>query len=463
MDLGLRDSWERSRLFSTSGIRGAEEQERRSTSALLSVVQAVPDFGHAVLSTLGAPKGKIETFTEVRLKDEAKVEHVPDGVILVSRGQKTWACLVEVKTGKARLREDQIARYLGLARQYEFDALLTVSNEIRVAADALPYPVDKRRVGKRTVRHWSWWRLFTEAILQERFRGISDPDQAYILREWIRYLDDDRSGASGFEDMGSEWNELRDAMRHETARPSDPNLQIIAARWEQFSEYLALQLTQELGVPVRQKFSNTISLGDRLSGRVSRLVKDGTLETTLVVPDAIGPITLEANLKSGRVITKVEVKAPKDGRAKTKVNWLLRQLKEAPVDLRLEARFPGTRATATELLPVCREEPAKLLLQDNPKSDPRGFLLALSRKMGRKRGKKNGSFISETQGQLVSFYREVVQDLSPPKQKAPKLAEERVGRDAVKKADEARESRIADQHVAQIAQLMEMGIFGHGR
>jgi hypothetical protein len=70
VDSTIEEGWERARLIPTAGIRGQEEQEKRATSALLAVLPAVPDFGHAILSELGAPKGVIATFTEVRLKDE---------------------------------------------------------------------------------------------------------------------------------------------------------------------------------------------------------------------------------------------------------------------------------------------------------------------------------------------------------------------------------------------------------
>lgn len=38
-------SWERARLFPVSGIGGADEQERRATSALLAVVGSVRSSG----------------------------------------------------------------------------------------------------------------------------------------------------------------------------------------------------------------------------------------------------------------------------------------------------------------------------------------------------------------------------------------------------------------------------------
>jgi hypothetical protein len=39
------ETWHQARLIPTSGISGAEEQERRATSALLAVMSAVREFG----------------------------------------------------------------------------------------------------------------------------------------------------------------------------------------------------------------------------------------------------------------------------------------------------------------------------------------------------------------------------------------------------------------------------------
>ena len=67
-------------------------------------MRAVPEFGHALLKELGAPRSVvIQTFTEVRFKDSAGKTVIPDGAIVCERGKKSWTCLVEVKTGKAAL------------------------------------------------------------------------------------------------------------------------------------------------------------------------------------------------------------------------------------------------------------------------------------------------------------------------------------------------------------------------
>jgi len=415
-------NWEKARLIPTAGIRGQDEQEKRATSAFLAVMHAVPDFAHTLLKPIGAPKGQVSTFTEVRLEDGAGQVHIPDGAIVVTRGRTRWSCLVEVKTGRSALDAEQVTRYLESARDHGFDGLLTISNQIRTSADDLPYVIDKRKVGRLGINHVSWWRIQTEAIRLHRFRGVDDPDQALILNELIRYLDDPKSGASGFEDMGKEWSEVRDAAKNETLRTGDPGTALIAHRWDQFVEYLAMRLSQELGVDVHQPKARKANSSERSSRLVKSLAADGTLNARLNIPDAIGPIDIEANLRTGRVTTSVELPAPDDGRRpKTQVNWLLRQLKDAPPGLRVEVKFVKTKRTMSELLERCDDRPECLLLEDDLKREPRSFVLAWPRKMGRKRGRVDGSFVTETKRQVIEFYGELVQNLVPPPTRPPRL------------------------------------------
>ena len=81
------------------------------------------------------------------------------------------------------------------------------------------------------------------------------------------------------------------------------------------------------------------------------------------------------------------------------------------------------------MLPDVREKPESLLLGDDPKREPTGFDLALSRDMGIKRGKGRGSFIAQTMDQMLDFYGEVLQSLqrwtaAPPKLQEPKAPAE---------------------------------------
>src|SRR3954469_16092765 len=138
------DAWLTARLIPTSGINGADEQERRATSALLAVMSSVREFGRGLLQPLGAPSGTVTTYIEVPfILGDKRI--YPDGLIRVSRGQRSWTALVEVKTGTNDLGAEQLAEYLDIAREKGVDALITISNEIPPSAGQHPTKVDKRK------------------------------------------------------------------------------------------------------------------------------------------------------------------------------------------------------------------------------------------------------------------------------------------------------------------------------
>jgi hypothetical protein len=419
------DTWHPARLIPTAGIRGQEEQERRATSCLLAVMQAVDEFGKALLSEVGAPKGRVTTFTEVQRKDPDGKLSIPDGVAAVERGRTSWRCLIEVKTAGAPLKSEQVNRYLDMARQHGFDAVVTISNQITGSSDESPVDMDKRKTRSVALRHLSWWRIVTEAVVQHRHRGVSDPDQAWILGELIAYLDHEASGAGGFQDMGEKWVGVRNAAREGTLRAADPGAREVAERWQQFIEYLSLGLSQDLGREV--KIARRRGADDRADAVVKALADTGKLTASLRVPAAVGPITVEADMRTQRLTTSVTVDAPEEGRPRTRINWMLRQLRDAPPDLRVDTSFANTRETTSALLAAARKQPQQLLASDS-KREPRGFTLALARPMGTKRGKGERSFVRETRQQAVDFYREIVQNLrawqaSPPKLPAQPLEE----------------------------------------
>lgn len=431
-----RERWQPARLIPTAGIKGQQEQERRATSALLAVMMAVPEFSSSLLKQLGAPKGKVSTFVEVQLLDKDGGKHIPDGVICVERGKTRWQVLVEIKTGTGELTTEQVSRYMDMAREHGFDGVLTISNRITATPEDLPFSVDGRKLRATPVRHLSWWNVITEAILQYRHRGVSDPDQAWILGELIAYLDHENSGAAGFEDMGDKWTRVRDDAKHETLRATDPDVREVAERWEQFVDYIALGLSQELGREVTPVRPRKATLDERMSLIVKELGADGRLTAALKIPDAIAPLQLEANLRTRRVTASVEVAGPREGRPQTRINWMLKQLKSAPADLRIDVGFAGSRETASLLAGQAVEHPDKLLSPTNPKRDPKSFTLALGSKMGSKRGKGPGSFVGDTRQQTLNFYRDIVQQLQAWTPKAPRLSDTPVEREVPTAGDD---------------------------
>lgn len=177
------NGWHAARLIPASGIDGAAEQERRATSALLSVIGAVPAFGRALTEPLGAPSGPVETFVDVPLP---RGDHpfVAAGVIRVHHAPDVWTAVVEVRAGLHSGDPGRVEDCLDAAAEHGFDAVVTVGGE----------PPAEPPAGSVAVRHLGWGRVVAEAVRQRD--TMSDPARAWILRELVRYLEHPASGVS---------------------------------------------------------------------------------------------------------------------------------------------------------------------------------------------------------------------------------------------------------------------------
>lgn len=417
------ETWHQARLIPTSGISGAPEQERRATSALLAVLSIVPDYSKALLSAVGASAGNVTTFIEVPFDLDAQ-RVFPDGLIRVKRGLKEWTALVEVKTGKNILETQQLENYLDVARANDFDALITISNEIPPVPGQHPTTVDKRKLKKVAIHHWSWSYVLATAIVQKEHRGVSDPEQAWILGELIRYLEHERSGALDLDDMGPNWVAVREAVSAGTLRVSDKTAPEIVSRFDALLRYASLRLGQRLGTDVtpylrRSEIANPTS---RASAQLTSLVQNGELAGVIRIPNTVAPVNIVADLRSSRVTCFVDVAAPQEGRQTTRVNWMLRQLKDARPEIRLESFAARSRTGgAAELLGEVRADP-KLLAPD-PTKEIKSFRIALTVTAGSKRGRGRGAFIDSVLDTLDDFYGEVVQHIKPWSAAPPKLRE----------------------------------------
>lgn len=412
LTLAVDPSWQPARLFSISGVGVGEEQEKRATSTLMSTMMAVRDFGRALVSRFGGPAGTIETYLEVPFTlDERTV--IPDAVIRVARAGRVWTALLETKTGASSLRADQVDRYLDLARQQGYDAVITLSNDLAPTGGAHPVDVDGRKLRKVALHHISWSEVLHEAEMQVAHRGVDDRLQAWLLAELIRYLRHPRSGAAGFDDMGAAWVPVREAVAAGTLRATDPKIGQVTASWEKLVRHLCLRLTSQLGVGVTPVLPRRIARDQQARAQVavSRLAADGTLHSTLRIPGAIGVVGVTADLRTGQVRTTVEIDAPREGTAGRRVNWILRQLREAPDSMLVEVVFARREQTSCELLKDVRDNPAALL--PDSAAEVRAFRLSLSAPLGTKRGGLRKAFVPSVNAAVDVFYAEIVQGLKP--------------------------------------------------
>jgi stress response protein SCP2 len=414
------EGWQPARLFSIYSIGAAAEQEQRATSALLAVMMAVRPFGRALSSRFGAPAGNVETYLEVGFP-AGETTAYPDGVIRVARARRVWTGLLETKTGTGQLRRNQVETYLDVARSQGFDAVITLSNEIAPAVGEHPVQVDKRKLRKVELHHVSWAEVLHEAKMTLTHRGVADPLQAWLLAELIRYLEHPRSGACGFEDMGPGWVSVREAVAAGTVRANDRKVPAVADAWIRLVRQICLRLTAELGVKVTHVLPRKLAMNPpaRTQAVIAGLVSHGSFDAIIRVPEAAGSITVTADLRTAQVRTGVTIAAPQQGTKTRRVNWMLRQLKEAPDDLTVEVTFAGRCETTCERLKDVRDDPAALLI--DRASDVVAFTVTRTTPMGTKRSGVRGAFVPSVTSAVETYYADVVQPLRAWTPQAPTM------------------------------------------
>lgn len=433
----LRDErWPVARLIPITSSTGVEAKERNAASALLAVLSHVDEFGRTLLKPLGAPAGKIEAIVETPFKLGNGKTIRPDGLIGVTRAGKTWWALVECKIADQALTPEQMESYLDLARASGIDAVLSISNHYTTNSSDYPIQIDRKKLKKVSIHHSSWVRVLTEAEVQKQYRGVKDPDQAYLLEELIRYLSDPRSGVVQFDDMGPSWTKVREGARIRTLRKTDDDVAAIANRWDELVRFLSLDLTKELGRDVRQLARRQESTAvDRAHALRRSLADSGRLHADIQIPDTAGPLEIVADLSTRQIVISTELTAPKEGQSRGRISWLLRQLQKAPPDLTIEVLLARTSQTLSAPLGQIRDDPTAVLPERT--REIRGFRLSLSRDLGLNRQAGRGSFIDSVLTNVKTYYGEVLQHLTAWKPKAPRLrvAEGPVEREAVEVPD----------------------------
>ncbi|MCP2320006.1 Stress response protein SCP2 [Nocardia amikacinitolerans] len=417
------DTWQPARLFSVVGVGAGEEQERRATSALIGTMQAVRPFARAVCARMGAPVGAFEGYVEVQYeRGDSKV--IPDAVLKVSRGSRVWTGLLEVKTGNGKLKRDQLESYLDVARKKKYDAVVSLSNDVPASPGELPVEVDRRKLAKVALRHLSWAEVAHEARMLLSHGGIDDELQAWLLSEFLRYLDHPRSGATEFVDMGRHWVAVRDSVTAGTLRAGDQKALTVADTWVSLSRHLALRLTAELGVTVKHVLPRRHRTDPtaRNAAVAERLAADGTFEAVLRIPDTAGDLVVIADVRTNRVRCRTVLDAPNEGSSGRRMTWLLRQLAEAPGDVQVEAVFSERGNEACEHLATVRANPK--VLTDGRSGAIVSFSLEQSFPMGNRRAGTAASFITSVTSATDAFYGSVVQPLRGWVPAAPKQPEQ---------------------------------------
>ena len=352
------ESGERARLMPTAKD---SNKEQKVTSSLLASIMAVNEFGRELLTDVGAPafkRSKISCYTEVVFKGNGDKKIRPDGLIIVEAGKKRWSALVEAKVGNNPLQKDQIEAYLDLAKEHNIDALITTSNQFASIQTHHPVNVAKVKTKKVSLYHWSWMLIMTKAILLATNKNVSDPDQAFILEELIRYLQHDNSGVLSFNKMDASWKVVCSANHQNIPlRKSAPEVASAVSNWHQLTRFLALQMSVAVGEPVNAYLTRAQQSDAKkhLDDDIQTLVESGKLHSEFLIANAASRLQLSADFKRRTLSTSMRLDAPKDKQqVKSRVSWLIRQLSKCDSDetiIRLiwQGRAQDTSTTLREL------------------------------------------------------------------------------------------------------------------
>ena len=415
------EAFEQARIIPVNKAKGSAELERRTTSILLAVAAAVPEFGKALIDPLGASGGTIQTFAEPRFELEGQ-EARADGLIVVRRASKEWSCLVEVKTGNDKLSAEQLNRYLDVCRQEGINGLLTISNEIRPLSGGHPTEgIDKRKTRKTSLVHESWMRILTEATNLSQQKAVSDKDQEWILHELIHYLSNENSGAVPMTGMPASWTNVLQGVQHETLNTTSADVGEVVDTFDNLIQFTSLRLASQLGAdvqPVVSKAAKANPMAVRKEN-IARLANNYVLDGAIRVQDTVAPIKISVDLNAKKMTCAVEIDAPGDKGPKGSITWLTRQLKDASEEVRVDPLIKNLRNQPTgALLRDVRVDPDRI--KPDAGQELRAFTIVSTSMIGTGRSGKS-AFIASFLTAVESFYREVVQNLQKWEPKPRKL------------------------------------------
>ena len=397
---------EQARLFP---VLADTSKEQRATSILLAVMTQVPELAKSIFKTIGVTVGKrtsIEAYTEVVLKQETSSPCRPDGLVIVHSSRKAWSALIEVKIGKAELDAEQVAKYVELAKANSIDAVITISNQFVAKPHHSPVDVQKTRLRKTGLYHWSWSFILTQSALLDLQMSVDDSEQLFLLKELNRFLDHPKSGFERFTQMGQRWGDLVQSVTNSVKfTKSSPEVEEGVSSWYSEERDLCLQMSRHVGRQVTMNITrkHDLSAEERLQHGIADLIATNSLTSSLRVPDSASDVEICADLKGKTVSVSMSLRAPRDRKStRARLNWLLRMLKEDDPRILVRAHWPGKAASTTKEIRVLRNEP-EAIQASNPDLVPHTFEVILIEILGKRfAGRK--TFIENIERIVPAFY-----------------------------------------------------------
>ncbi len=390
-------------------ILAETSKEKRVASIFLAVMTQIPALAEEVLSTVGMRVGKrtkVSAFTEVVLKEETDIGCRPDGLIIVDTGRTRWTALVEAKIGKNNLTNEQVQKYMELAKANKIDAVITISNQFVARADHSPVTVPKTLLRKVDLFHWSWTWLATACEILEYQGSVEGSEQSPLLGQLNHFLAHPATGVERFTQMAPAWKDITQAVTNvETLKKSSPDVEAAVASWFAEERDLCLHMSSHVGLNVSAKIEKKLANDPaaRLKDQIEHLIDYQSVVSTIRVPDCASDMELCADIARRTIAVSMTVKSPTDRKStKARVNWLLKMLPDDDARLLVRAHWPGRSSPTSKDVASLRVNPTAIQ-GDNPDTVPHSFEILLVENLGKRFGGRQ-TFIEDLERIVPTFY-----------------------------------------------------------
>tara|TARA_B110000459_G_scaffold197315_1_gene240548 strand:+ start:3223 stop:4575 length:1353 start_codon:yes stop_codon:yes gene_type:complete len=396
--------------------------EMALTSIIMSSLRLIKEFKDQFFKETKLKRGgKAYYYTEVCFKDIDKESRIDGLILIVVSGEIKDAAFLEVKNGKNVLSQEQMLKYYKLAQALQnVPKIITISNEF--VGDSSQSPIYIKNQSKKiSLFHFSWTYIKTLAqlLLFDNDDNIRDEDQVEIMKEVLFYLDDDRSGVSGFHRMSSGWKEVAEKIKNQQSLSDNDIITDAINSWYQEEADMSLLLSRKLGTLVKMNKEN---LSSRIEKDIKKLKKTHTLSSKYIVKGAVSDLKILADFDRRTVEMSVYVTAPLDRGVIARITWMKNQLKsisDATISdsLFVEADIKYTnnsiKYSLTNIDNFYEHEGIK-------EKDIIGFNIDFIQT-----GKFSqvSGFVNDIEDMLLNYYKQVVQNLRSWEKPAPKLQE----------------------------------------
>lgn len=251
--------------------------EDRATSIFLAVMNSVLPFRQAMMQSVGVKLRKRKSNFITRIHPEFSTRNVskdiPDGMIIVEQ-DTNWSALIEVKIKKADLDEPQLDRYLKRVKEFNSQALITISNEMCASPTMPPLRLVSSDKALRRIKHFHWSWMYIQNTAREilSLDDFNNDIEKYVLEEFLVFLRNPLSGVLGFTRMNRNWGDFVTKVEI-NGNPSQEHYEEVVSDWHQESSELVLILSETMQKRVREvlEFEGTRATEKRLTSDAKHL------------------------------------------------------------------------------------------------------------------------------------------------------------------------------------------------